>query len=133
MQNDTYMYYENRNYGEDIIEEGESQTIYYSDVRNNVNISSSDACELNISPWPVIIMIIIGAAVIIYSAIAPINQDRRIFGVVMLSLWTIIWSVIIWFLWRECERNAAWLLLIVSVVMMLVFFVLIIIMNIGSN
>lgn len=91
-------------------------------------------CQLYEPPWPTIIISILGAIVIIYTAVAPnVDENRRIFGVVFLLLWTLIWAILLWVLWRECHRSSSWWLLLIPVITMALFFVLIIIMNVGSS
>lgn len=88
----------------------------------------------DVNPWPTIIMSVLGAIVIIYTAVAPnVDENRRIFGVVFLLLWTLIWAILLWVLWRECHRSASWWLLLIPVIAMALFFVLIIVMNVGSS
>lgn len=90
-------------------------------------------CNRREAPWPTIIISVVGAVFVIYSAVAPnISSDRRIFGSIMLALWTIVWALILWVLWRECHRAAAWWLILVPLAVMILFFVLIIILNIGA-
>jgi len=91
------------------------------------------ACQVYSPPWPSIIIGILGAIVVIYTAVAPkVSTDRRLFGVVLMTLWTIVWALILWVLWKECHRSASWWLLLIAVIIMAIFFILIIIMNIGA-
>lgn len=88
----------------------------------------------DVNPWPTIIISVLGAIVIIYTAVAPnVDENRRVFGVVFLLLWTLIWAILLWVLWRECHRSASWWLLLIPVIAMALFFVLIIVMNVGSS
>ena len=85
-------------------------------------------------PWPTIIVSVLGAIVVIYTAVAPqISTDRRILGIVMITLWTIVWALILWALWKEHHIEATWWLLIIPVAIMALFFVLIILMDLGSQ
>lgn len=91
------------------------------------------SCDIHAPPWPTIIVSVLGAIVVVYTAVAPnVNTDRRIFGIVMMTLWTIVWALILWVLWKECHRAATWWLLIVPVAIMALFFILIILMDIGA-
>lgn len=91
-------------------------------------------CEIHAPPWPTIIISVLGAIVVIYTAVAPnVDENRRIFGIVLMTLWTIIWALILWVLWRECQREASWWLLLIPVIMMALFFILIIVIDVGSS
>lgn len=84
-------------------------------------------------PWPMIIISILGIALLIYTAVAPdIDSSRRSFGVVLIILWTLLWALLLWVLWKENQRAAAWWLLLISSVSILLFFILIIVMNLGA-
>ena len=101
-------------------------------IREPIVVGS--VCTVYEAPWPTIIISMLGAVVIIYAAVAPrVDHNRRLFGVVLMLLWTLIWAIILWVLWRECHHSAAWWLLLIPVIIMAIFFILIIIMNIGSS
>ena len=90
-------------------------------------------CDLYTAPWPTIIISILGAVLIIYTAVAPnLDSNRRIFGVVLLILWTLIWALLLWVIWRECRQATSWWLLLIPVIAMILFFVLIIVLNLGA-
>ena len=90
-------------------------------------------CKDNTTPWPSIIIGIVGAIIVIYTIIAPgVPGDRRIFGTIMMALWTAVWALILWVLWRECKKAATWWLLLIPVIIMAIFFILIIALNVGS-
>ena len=91
------------------------------------------SCKVHEPPWPSIIIGVLGAIVVIYIAVAPgVATDRRLFGVIIMALWTIVWALILWVLWKECHRVASWWLLLIPIAIMAIFFILIIIMNIGA-
>jgi len=91
-------------------------------------------CEGNSVPWPTIIISILGAVVVIYTAVAPnVDNNRRVFGVVLMLLWTIVWALILWVLWKDYHRPASWWLLLIPVIIMALFFILIIVMNVGAS
>jgi hypothetical protein len=93
---------------------------------------SGASCDLNVTAWPSIIIILIGVILVMYVAIAPgVNSNNRVFGVVLLTLWTAMWSIILWVLWRECHQSIAWWLLLIPFIMMILFTVIIVIMNMG--
>ncbi len=82
------------------------------------------------APWQMIILAIVGSVFLIYTAVAPnINSNRRIFGIIMILLWTILFSIILWILWRDGLNNVAWLLSIVPISLLVLFFVMIIVLN----
>lgn len=86
------------------------------------------------APWPTIIISVIGAIIVIYIAVAPnVDENRRIFGIVLMTLWTIAWALILWVLWKEGHRASSWWLLLIPVIAMALFFIVIIILNIGSS
>ena len=105
-----------------------------TDATNTVGPICQIYDPIDVSPWPTIIISVLGAIVIIYTAVAPnVDENRRIFGVVFILLWTLIWAILLWVLWREYHRSASWWLLLVPVIAMALFFVLIIVMNVGSS
>ena len=84
-------------------------------------------------PWPTIIISILGAITVIYTAIAPgVNQHRRFFGALFLALWTIMWGIILWVIWKDYHQSRSWWLLLFSVIIMAFFFIFIIVMNLGT-
>lgn len=91
------------------------------------------SCNLSATPWPVIIISMVGAIFTVYTAVAPnIDSNRRVFGVVLLILWTVIWALLLWVLWRECRQSTSWWLLLIPLTAMILFLVLIIILNLGA-
>ena len=122
----------NINYNMDPILTNETKTDIV-EKQSVVKHGAGGSCHIHEAPWPTIIISVIGAIIIVYTAVAPnVNNDRRIFGIVLMTLWTIVWALILWVLWKECHRAATWWLLIVPVTIMALFFILIIIMNIGA-
>lgn len=84
-------------------------------------------------PWPPILMAIMGVIIVVFTAVAPgIPNDRRLFGVIILTLWTIVWALILWVLWREGRYGATWWLLLIPSAIMILFFVVIIILKVGA-
>jgi hypothetical protein len=76
----------------------------------------------------------VGAGLTIYTAVAPgVSSERRAFGAILLLLWTLAWSLILWVIWKECHHPAAWWLVLVPLVLMILFFVLIIILDLGQR
>jgi hypothetical protein len=86
------------------------------------------------APWPTIIIAIVGVGLVIYTGVAPdIEPNLRVFGLVLMLLWTILWAILLWVLWHECHQVVAWWLLILPIAVMLIFFILIIILKFGIN
>lgn len=84
-------------------------------------------------PWPTIITVITGGVLIIYTAIAPnVNPNRRIFGVLLLLLWTILWGILLGVMWAKGNYIYPWWLMFIPIVLMLLFFLFVIVFNIGS-
>lgn len=78
-------------------------------------------------PWPIIIIAVMTLVYLIYTAaINTISSDRKLFGIIFFTLWGILWSVILWVLWREKHHTEAWLLLLIPVTLLTLFFVLVI-------
>lgn len=102
-------------------------------AREKPEMEESDQCKTHRTPWPSIIISIIGGIVVIYIAIAPgISSGRRIVGIVLMFLWALVWALILWVMWKDCHHAISWWLLLIPVVIMSLFFVLIILMNLGT-
>jgi hypothetical protein len=109
----------------------ENPPLVMVDPENNFNIISY---RVNPHPWQSIIILIMGGIIAVYSAVAPgVDNNRRLFGVVLTLLWTAVWALILWVLWKEKQYTAAWWLLLVPTSLLLLFFVVIILLNIGGS
>ena len=87
-----------------------------------------------IVPWPTIIILVMGSIIVIYAAVGPgVDVNRRFFGIVLSALWSLMWSLILYVLWRNTLGREAWWLLLIPVSSLLLFFILIIIFNAGSH
>ena len=99
---------------------------------NNKISTTDDQQKSNIEkkklvPWPIIIVGIIGIIIIIYIGIGPnITSNKRIFGITLLILWTLIWCLLLWVLWNENYYLLTWWLMIIPIITIIVFFVVII-------
>ena len=99
---------------------------------NNKISTTDDQQKSNIEkkklvPWPIIIVGIIGIIIIIYIGIGPnITSNKRIFGITLLILWTLIWCLLLWVLWNENYYVLTWWLMIIPIITIIVFFVVII-------
>ncbi len=81
--------------------------------------------------WPVFVMAIIGLGLAIYTAIGPnIKANRIVFGFIFLVLWTIMWCLILWVLWKSGQYKQTWLLLIVPITLAMIFFIVVVILAI---
>jgi hypothetical protein len=84
----------------------------------------------NTAPWPAIILAIIGIAAAVYSGFAPnISSNRRIFAAVTLAVWTLVWCILLWIIWKYNYVDAAWYLLLLSVIFLAAFFIVIVALN----
>lgn len=97
-----------------------------------ITIEKDEKCNSTAQLWPSIVIAVIGAIMVVYTAVAPnIFDDRRILGVIFLSLWTAMWALILWVISMGCDMMAVWWILIIPVAVMILFFVVIIVMNVG--
>ena len=86
------------------------------------------------APWPTILMACVGAGLLMYTAIGQnIPSDRRIFGIVMILLWTLLWAVLLWVLWKDGHLASAWWMLVLGIGIIVLFFVIVIALNLGST
>lgn len=84
-------------------------------------------------PWPSIVMIIIGLVLVIYALVdSSIDNDRRVLGIILIILWTALWALLLWVLWKNGRRATAWWLLLIPSISIIIFFVLVLILNLGS-
>lgn len=84
--------------------------------------------------WQSIIVFILGAVIIIYAAAAPnVEETKRVFSIVMMLLWSILWGLVLWIFWRDGKLLTSWLVMIVPIVLMILFFVLAVILNIDPE
>ncbi len=85
-------------------------------------------------PIPAIIMGLLGVGLLIYTIIETnINSNIRILGIGLTILWTLLWGLILWVLWRDQMVVLSWILLIVASLALLLFFILIIILKLGTK
>lgn len=89
--------------------------------------------DFSILPWPTIIIAVLGASLTIYTAVAPnIDNSRRGFGAILIILWTLLWALLLWILWRNNNRAAAWWLLLIPSISIILFFVFIVVMDLEA-
>lgn len=96
---------------------------------NSKRICNNNIREISESkvPWPVIIVGIVGIIILLYIAIGPyINSNKRMFGITLILLWTLIWCLLLWVLWNEEYYSMAWWMMIIPIFTIVIFFVLVI-------
>jgi hypothetical protein len=83
--------------------------------------------------WQALAILVFGAFIVIYAAVAPgVQTNRRVFSIVMMLLWAILWALILWITWKDSSNLVVWLLFLIPLSLMIVFFILVIVMNIDS-
>lgn len=112
--------------------------IYYSNLemeQTRIKVDNIDNINNNYMSWPALIILILGFIIVVYIAVGPnIAHDRRLFGIILISLWTILWFIILWIVWSEyksANKAKAWWLLFIPIITILMFFILIILMDFG--
>jgi hypothetical protein len=84
--------------------------------------------------WPTLIVCGVGFVVVIYIAINPyIDFQRKFFGTILITLWTIVWGLILWRLWVESYEARCWWLLLIPVTLIILYFILIVILNVETS
>lgn len=96
--------------------------------------SEGGVCQIHSVPWPLIIMVILGLGLVLYTALLSGNiaSARRNFSILLLLLWTLLWSMLLWVLWRQCEDVLSWWLLVFSSIIIITFFILVVALNLGG-
>lgn len=110
-----------------------------SAIESHCKLKCKPACKYDSSsesiptPWPSIIVLIIGMCMVIYIGVAPgINPNRIALGITLILLWSILWALILWVMWKKKNYFCAWLLMVIPLILMLTFFLVVIIFDIGS-
>jgi len=81
-------------------------------------------------PWPSIIMLIFGGIIVLFTIAGPnIPSDIKILGVMLVVLWSLLWTLILWLLWIQYTEAISWWLSILPIIIIILFFVLIILLN----
>lgn len=84
--------------------------------------------------WPALIIGIIGLILFIWTLVdGNIDPNRKVFGCLMIFLWTIVWVLILILLWLKMAYGITWWLLVVSAVVIITFFVVIVFINVGNT
>ena len=90
-------------------------------------------CHPRGAPWPMIIMGMIGGGMLLYTILmAPISNSRRQFLLGIIILWTLLWMVIFWSLWRRCYTTVIWWLLLFAITLLTFIFVVMAVLDLGS-
>jgi hypothetical protein len=99
------------------------------DDKNN----TSNICKLE-PPWAAIIMLIFGGILLIYTAMGTnINTNVKIFGIIMILLWTLLWAFLLYLLWKDNFITSTWWMLVIGFSVLTFFFLLIIILNVDTS
>lgn len=84
--------------------------------------------------WASIIVCVTGFIIVLYIAINPyIDFQRKFFGTILLTLWTILWGLILWRLWEDGYEAQCWWLLVVPITLIVLYFILIILLNVEAS
>jgi hypothetical protein len=85
------------------------------------------------SPWPMIIMFLVGMGFLLYTIlVARISNSRRQFSIGVIVLWTLLWTLIFWAMWRQRYTTATWWFLLIAVSVLLFFFVVMVTLDLGA-
>lgn len=95
-----------------------------------IPVKTDVECENTQWPLPSIIIIIIGLAAIIYISVVSMMPGRKIFSLILVSLWVLIWAIIIYITWINCMITVSWLLLMIPIIFILIFVILVIWLNV---
>lgn len=82
-------------------------------------------------PWPTIILLLVGGSLTMIAAGDPnLDNSKRIFTMILIIFWVIIWSIILMILWRENHRIESWWWLLIPITVIVLCFVLLVVINI---
>ena len=96
-------------------------------------IEKDKDCQLN-PPWAMIIMMITGGILLVYTTLGEnIDSNVKIFGILMIVLWTLMWSFILYLLWKDNYITSTWWMLVLGISALIFFFILIIILNVDKS
>jgi hypothetical protein len=98
------------------------------------NIQSKNMnCKLN-PPWASIIMSIFGSILLLCTALGVgIDTNVKIFGILMILLWTLTWSIILYLLWKDNFINSTWWMLVIGTSVLTLFYCLIVVFNVDNS
>lgn len=82
------------------------------------------------TPWPPIIVIIFGIILIIYSLLGiETKENIRIFGAILIVLWTALTAIISWNLWIYNDKIGSWWFTVIALAVFLIFFIFVLFMD----
>ena len=68
-------------------------------------------------PWPAIIMALIAIVALVFVGLIPrLSMTYRIIAIIMVLVWSILWIIVLWALWRYGQRTLAWILLLLPII-----------------
>jgi hypothetical protein len=109
--------------------------VYINDNINDIDKDNTynNICKLD-PPWAAIIMLIFGGILLIYTAMGGnINANVKIFGIIMILLWSLLWAFLLYLLWKDNLITSTWWMLVIGVSVLTFFFVLIVILNVDNS
>ena len=109
--------------------------VYINDNINDIDKDNTynNICKLD-PPWAAIIMLIFGGILLIYTAMGGnINANVKIFGIIMILLWSLLWTFLLYLLWKDNLITSTWWMLVIGVSVLTFFFVLIVILNVDNS
>jgi hypothetical protein len=82
------------------------------------------------TPWPVIVISVVGAILAMYTALTPgIGMTRRIYALALIISWTLLWVFIILVPWRHGMHTQAWVLSVIAIAGLALFFIIIVLLD----
>lgn len=107
----------------------------YPEVYSEDSIPTSESFEpvdavQHRTAIPVIIVACLGGAFTIYAAVGPnIPQTIRIFSILVLLLWTILWSLILYVLHKDKYIETSYWMLFLALIPLIYFFIVVVILQ----
>jgi hypothetical protein len=90
-------------------------------------------CSTYSAPWPAILVAIIGLGIMLYTIFATnVTPSRNIFGGTLIFLWTLVWFIILWVLWKQCYTVVTWWICLIPISLTILFAILLITFNFGA-
>ena len=82
------------------------------------------------TPWPVIIVSVVGGVLAMYTALTPhIGMTRRIYALILIISWTLLWVFLLLVPWRHGMHTQAWLLAVIAIAGLALFFIILILLD----
>jgi hypothetical protein len=101
----------------------------YSEMDMEKPVTNKESCK-GVS-WPAVVVAVLGGAFTIIAAFMTFNRStsKVVFTVAMLGLWTLVSTLVCWYLWRKCHKSASWWVAIISSIVSITFFTVFSAMN----